>query len=160
MTKEILEITKGNAQLVEGEFVNVKQSTVRSVEGGHVELQQVGALTIDGERIDVTQGAALLLRGRELNLNQSISSLSISEDTSINFSLSPVTMAKEKISVDKSVVGVMLSREIKTGNTSSLVMIAKNIEGIVTTLLDWRGALAVGAVLGGVWGLFKLLRYK
>ncbi|MBI4654103.1 MAG: hypothetical protein HY752_03820 [Nitrospirae bacterium] len=157
---EKVEVTKGNAQLIEAEFVNVKQSTIRAVEGGHIELQQVGALTIDGEKLDVTQGAALVLRGKELNLNESISCITISEKSFLNASFSPVSITKETTSVDKSAVGLMISKEINVQNTSSLVMIAKNVAGDVTTLLDWRSAAAFGAVFGGVWGLFKLLRHK
>lgn len=39
-------------------------------------------------------------------------------------------------------------------------MIANKVEGNVTTLLDWRSALALGAVFGGVWGLFSIFRKK
>jgi hypothetical protein len=38
MNKKILELTKGEAQVIEDEFVNIKQSTVKAVEGGHIEL--------------------------------------------------------------------------------------------------------------------------
>lgn len=154
--KKTLELTKGEAQVIEGEFVNVKQSTVRAIEGGHIELQQVGALTIDGEKIDVTQGAAFVLRGNELSLNQSISCISVSNNTSLNFSFSPISMTKNNTDVNKSAVGIMVSKEIKSENTSSLITIARKVEGNVTTLLDWRSALALGAVLGGVLGLVKL----
>ena len=160
MVRKTLELTKGEAQVVEGEFINVKQSTVRAVEGGHVELQQVGALTIDGEKIDVTQGAACVLRSKELNLNQSVSIMSMADDTALNFSFSTITMSKNNTDVNRSAVGAMISKEIKTENTTSLITIAKNIEGKVTTLLDWRSALALGAVMGGMWGLVKLFTKK
>lgn len=160
MNKKALELTKGEAQVIEGEFVNVKQSTVRAVEGGHIELQQVGALTIDGEKIDVTQGAAFVLRGEELSLNQSISVVSVSNNTSLNFSFSPISMAKNNTDVNKSAVGVMVSKEIKSENTLSLITIARNVEGNVTTFLDWRSALALGAVLGGVLGIARLFIRK
>jgi len=156
MAKKTLELTKGEAQVVEGEFINVKQSTVRAVEGGHVELQQVGALTIDGEKIDATQGAACIMRGRELSLNQSISAISIADDMFLNFSFSPISMARNNADVNRSAVGVIVSKEIKSENTSSLIMIARKVEGNVTTLLDWRSALAFGAVVGGVLGLAKI----
>jgi hypothetical protein len=157
MVKKTLELTKGEAQVIEGEFINIKQSTVRAVEGGHVELQQVGALTIDGERIDATQGAACIIRGRELSLNQSISAVSIADEASLNFSFSPISMAKNNTDVNRSAVGIMVSKEIKSENSSSLIMIAKKVEGKVTTLLDWKSALAFGAVIGGILGLAKLL---
>ncbi len=156
MTKKTLELTEGEAQVIEGEFINVKQSTVRVIEGGHIELQQVGALTIDGERIDAAQSAACIIRGKELSLNQSINIMSVSDNASLNFSFSPILIAKNNVNIDKGSAGVMISKEIKCKDTSSLIMIAQKVEGNVTTLLDWRSALAFGAVLGGVLGLARL----
>jgi hypothetical protein len=39
-------------------------------------------------------------------------------------------------------------------------MIARNVHGTVTTLLDWRSALAIGAVAGGILGALSLLRRR
>jgi hypothetical protein len=39
-------------------------------------------------------------------------------------------------------------------------MIGNNVSGNVTTLLDWRSALAIGAVAGGIFGLFSLFRKR
>jgi hypothetical protein len=49
---------------------------------------------------------------------------------------------------------------IKVKNSASVLMIANNVEGNVTTLFDWRAAAAMGAVFGGVWGLFSLFRKR
>lgn len=147
-------------ELIEAEFVNIKQSTVRAVEGGHIELQQVGALRIDGERIEVTQGAAVVLRGSDVTMNQSISAVTAGSNTALNFSLSPLTISKGEASVNRSAIGIMAARDIKAENSASLLMIANKVEGNVTTLLDWRSALALGAVFGGVWGLLTLFRKK
>ena len=160
MAKKAVELTKGEAQVVEGEFINVKQSTVRSVEGGHIELQQVGALTIDAEKVDVSQGATALLRGGELSLNQSVSIMSVADDIALNFSCSPISITRNNAHIEKSAVGVMLSKDIKTENSTSLVTIARNVEGNITTMMDWRSALAFGAALGGVLGLVKLFKRR
>ncbi|MBM4135372.1 MAG: hypothetical protein FJ241_00905 [Nitrospira sp.] len=147
-------------EFIEGEFVNIKQSTIRAVEGGHIELQQVGALSIDGERIEVTQGAAALLRGNEISLNQSISAITAADNVSINFSCSPISISREQTTINRSAVGLMAGRNVKAENTSAFLVLAQKMEGTVTTLLDWRSALALGAVVGGIWGLFSLLKRK
>jgi hypothetical protein len=54
----------------------------------------------------------------------------------------------------------MVANNIKVENTTSLIMIAKNIDGNVKTVLDWRAALALGAAFGGVLGLIKILTKK
>ena len=145
---------------IEAEFVTIKQSSVRAIEGGHVEVQQVGALSIDGERVEVTQGASAIVRGAEVNLNQSISLLTTGNNTTVNSSFTPVLLSRDKATVDRSAVGIMGAREIKAENASSLLMIASKVEGEVTTLLDWKSALALGAVVGGALGFLSLFRRR
>ena len=155
--KKEKEIEKSDLDFIEGEFVNIKQSTVRSVEGGHIELQQVGALSIDGERVEVTQGASGILRGTDISLNQSVSAITAADNVSINFSCSPVTVSREQTTANRSAVGIMAAKNIRSENTSAFLVISNKIEGDITTLLDWRSAFAVGAVFGGLWGFFSLL---
>lgn len=157
MQKEITELEKSDIEFIEGEFITIKQSTVRSVEGGHIELQQVGAFSIDGEKIEVTQGASGILKGTDVSLNQSISAVTAADTIGVNFSLSPVTISREQINATRSAVGMMAAREIKSDNTSAFLLVANKVEGNVTTLLDWRSSLALGAVIGGLWGLFSVL---
>lgn len=157
MHKEEKEIEKSDLKFIEGEFVSLKQCTVRAVEGGHIELQQVAALCIDAEKADVTQGASVILRGNDINLNQSISAVTAGENVTMNFSFSPMSISRDQAEFNRSAVGMMAARDIKSENTSSLLVIAHKIEGNITTLLDWRSAFALSAVLGGMWGLLSLL---
>jgi hypothetical protein len=155
--REEKELEENEFEFIEGEFVNIKQSTVRSVEGGHIELQQVGALSIDGEKIEVTQGASVILKGIDITLNQSISAITAADNVSVNFSFSPMSFSREHTTTNRSAVGLMAAMDIKSENTSAFLVIANNIEGNVTTLLDWRSALALGAIFGGIWGFISLL---
>lgn len=157
MQKDDRKIEKSELNLIEGEFVNIKQSTVRSVEGGHVELQQVGALSIDGEKIEITQGATVFLKGDDISVNQSINAISAAENLSINFSLTPISISREQTNVSGSAVGLMASKNINSENTTALLVLSNKIEGNVTTLLDYKSAIALGAVIGGIWGFLKLL---
>lgn len=154
------ELEGESLDFVEAEFANIRQSTIRSVEGGHIELQQVGALSIDGERIEATQSASAILRGKTVNLNQGISLLSIGGNNELKASFSPVMLSKDRANINSSAVGIVGARDINVENSSTLMIIANKVEGNVTTLLDWRSALALGAVAGGVLGLITLLKRK
>lgn len=157
MRNEETELEKSALEFIEGEFITIKQSTVRSVEGGHVDLQQVGAFSIDGEKIDATQSASGILKGNEVHLNQSISAVTAADSISLDYSFAPLTISRAQATSSHSAVGMMAAREIASDNTSAFLVIANRVEGNMTTLLDWRSALALGAVAGGIWGLFSLL---
>jgi len=160
MQKKERELEKSDIEFIEGEFINIKQSTIRSVEGGHVELQQVGALSIDAEKMEVTQGASVILRGGDVTLNQSINAITAGEGVSIQFSLSPVSISKGSTEVNRSAVGILAAQDVKAENSSALLVIANKVEGNITTLLDWRSAIALGATFGGLLGFLSLLKRR
>ena len=147
-------------ELIEAEFVNIKQSSVRAVEGGHVELQQVGALSIDGERVEMTQSASAITHGGDVDIHQSVSFIAVGNTTSLNYSFSPLSLARDSVMVSRSAVGVMGAREVHAEHTSALMLIANKVVGEVTTVLDWRSALALGAVVGGALGFLSLFRKR
>ncbi|MBI4685945.1 MAG: hypothetical protein HY755_12235 [Nitrospirae bacterium] len=160
-TNKDTDIVEGkDIELVEAAFVNIKQSSIRAVEGGHIELQQVGALSIDGERVESTQCAAGILKGNDVSLNQSISAVTVGDNTTLNFSFSPMVISKKDTIANKSAIGLMAGIKIKAENSASIMMIANKVEGNITTLLDWRGAVALGAVFGGILGIISLFRRR
>ncbi len=160
MQREERELEKRDIDFVEGEFINIKQSTIRAVEGGHIELQQVGALSIDGEKIEIAQGASVILKGDDISLNQSLSAVTVGDNVSIDFSLSPMSVSRENTSVNRSAVGFLAAKDVRSENTSAFLVVANKIEGNITTLLDWRSALALGGALGGILGFLSLLRRR
>ena len=160
MSKNTLDIESKNLDIVEAEFINIRQSTVRAVEGGHVELQQVGSLGIEGERIEVTQGAAVVMKGDNLSLNQSVGMVATGTITNLNFSCVPVAVSVEEANINKSAVGIVAARNITSNHSTSLLLVGQNVSGNVTTLIDWRSALAITAVAGGIFGIFSLFRRR
>jgi hypothetical protein len=154
------ELEGEDLEFIEAEFVNIKQSSIRSVEGGHVELQQVGALSIDGERVEMTQSASAITHGGDVDINQSVSFIAVGNTTGLNYSFSSFSLAKDSATVTRSAVGIIGAREVHAEHTSAIMLIANKVEGEVTTILDWRSALALGAVVGGALGFLSLFRKK
>jgi hypothetical protein len=152
------ELEGEDLEFVEAEFATIKQSSIRAVEGGHVELQQVGALSIDGERVEVTQSASAITHGGDVDINQSVSFITVGNTTNLNYSFSSLSLARDSVMVNRSAVGVIGAREVHTEHTSAIVLIANRVEGEVTTILDWRSALALGAVVGGALGFLSLFK--
>ncbi|ACI21281.1 MULTISPECIES: hypothetical protein [Thermodesulfovibrio] len=158
--EEKLDIEGQSLDIVEAEFLNVKQSTIRAVEAGTAELQQVCALSIDSEKAEITQGAIGFVKSNELNMNQCISGVSTGEKTEINFSLCPFALSRDKAEIKRSATGLIIGSNVEVKNSASVIVIGKNIEGNITTLFDWKSALAVTAVAGGIYGLLRLFLKK
>lgn len=160
MAEETFSLESKDLSLVEAEFVNIKNSTIRGVEGGRVELQQVAALSIDGEKVDVTQGAAGMLRGGEIGINQSMAGIVVGGTNQLNFSIAPVVVSKEQNSAVRTAAGIVVSKEARLENSATVFLIANKVEGNVTTLLNAKTAVYLGAVIGGILGFVSLLKRK
>lgn len=160
LDKNEQEIEGKSLDIVEADIIKIRQSTIRAVEGIHVDLQQSAALTVDSERAEITQGASLVTRGKNLSLNQSMGVVCSGENININLSFTPVSISTSETNINKSAVTVMASRDIIANNTASLLMIGRNISGNVNTLLDWKSALTIGAIAGGLLGIFHLLKKR
>lgn len=154
------EIVESELNILDAEIVNMRQSTARSVEGSHVEMEQVGAISIDAERLEASQTASLIVHGNDVNLNQSISGITISNNTGLGYSLSPLILTRSHTDIRDSASGIIISKNITSKNTRTLFLIANKVEGDVKTVFDWKSAISLGAVIGGVLGFFSLLKNK
>ncbi len=158
--EERIELDGQNIDIVEAEFMTVKQSTVKAIEAGTAEMQQICALSVDAEKVDITQGAIGFMKAGDVNLNQCIAAVNVGNKTDVNFSLCPVAIGKEEAKIKRSAAGVVLGSNVEVKNSAALIVVGKNIEGNVTTLFDWKSALAVTAVAGGIFGLLRLFLRK
>lgn len=65
----------------------------------------------------------------------------------------------QTVHVEQALVRSVVANRVETGPTTAiLVAVARRIDGEAKVLLDWRGALALGAVLGFAYAAVRLLR--
>ena len=83
----------------------------------------------------------------------------IGDDVRVTQSTSGFVAARGEATVDQSLVGTLIGDRVTIRQPSAVfLLIARQVDGTVRPLLDWRGALAAGAVVGAVIGLFRLRR--
>jgi hypothetical protein len=65
----------------------------------------------------------------------------------------------QTVHLEQTIVRTVVANHVQAGPTTAiLVALARRIDGEARILLDWRGALALGAVLGTAYALVRLLR--
>ncbi|MGC9044902.1 MAG: hypothetical protein ACP5JA_00530, partial [Thermodesulfovibrio sp.] len=64
---------------------------------------------------------------------------------------------RDEAEVKRSAAGIIIGSNVEVKNSASVILIGKNIQGNVTTLFDWKSALAITAVAGGIYGFLRLL---
>jgi hypothetical protein len=83
----------------------------------------------------------------------------MADELRVTQSMSAIVAAKGEATVDQSLVSTLIADRVTMRQPSAvLLLIARQVDGTVRPLLDWRGALAAGAVAGIVIALLRFGR--
>jgi hypothetical protein len=123
--------------------VLVQRGAIGVVEAGEVvvSLGAIGAAR--AERVSVEMGAVGAIAAREVRVTQA----------------GVGAVAALDARFEQAVVRSVIARDVHFARGSgAAVVLAARVDGDARVLLDWRGGLAAGAVLGLVWLLLRRLR--
>jgi hypothetical protein len=141
-----------------GNQVIVRQGGAQSMEADHLTIRQGGAMNVKATRLDMTQGGIIYAHTDAASLTSShAGGIVAGGDMHIDQSIGQVLLVKGSVQLDQSAVGILVANEVKVERTTSIFLIAKRIEGDLTTLFGPREALIFGAVSGLVMGIFTWL---
>jgi hypothetical protein len=121
----------------------VERGGLGSVRAREVVMSLGGIGAARAERISVELGGIGAALAREIRLSQGAAQAVIAGNARF----------------EQAFVRSVLAGRVEMGRGAVAgVVIARRVDGEVRTLLDWRGALALGSALGLVWALFRLRR--
>jgi hypothetical protein len=138
-----LSIQQGGVTNAWADTIDVKRGGITRAEARDISVVQGGVAVARADRISVGMGAVGLALGGQVDVNRGFARSVIARDVRIQ-QAGARTVIASKATFDRS--------------SGALVVIAAKAEGNVRTLVDWRGAAALGAALGIVVGLFRLIR--
>lgn len=123
--------------------VIVQRGAIGAVEAAEV-VVSIGAIgATRAQRVSVEFGAVGAIAAREVRLTQGAVG----------------SVAALEARIEQAVVRSVIAREVHFARGSgAAVVIAARVDGDPRILLDWRGGLAVGAVLGLIWLVVRRLR--
>jgi hypothetical protein len=123
---------------VEADAVEVHQGAIGRVDATDVRVVQGAIGAARADRVSVEMGALGAAMGREVSITQGGAGSILAQHATVNQSL----------------VRTLVAQQVEFHKPSAvLVCIAQRVSGDVRVLLDWRGALALGAAFGAVAGL-------
>jgi len=123
---------------VEADAVEVHQGAIGRVDATDVRVVQGAIGAARADRVSVEMGALGAAMGREVSVTQGGAG----------------SILAQHATVEQSIVRTLVAQEVEFRKPSAvLVLIAQRVSGDVRVLLDWRGALAIGAAFGIVSGL-------
>jgi hypothetical protein len=141
-----------------------------TVEARSLIVSQGGIARATADEVTVRQGAIRQLEARDVAISQGAVALARADRVSVELGAVGAAFAGE-VSITQGAATTVVAREVRVGQSfirtliagnvrfdrpgGALVLIARRVEGDVRVLLDWRGALVLGGLIGLLGALLR-----
>jgi hypothetical protein len=140
---------------VTADVVSIAQGGVQFAQARHVDIVQGGIWQADATDIAVSQGAIGLARGDRVSLEMGGMLVAVAREARISQAYTRDVIARE-VDVDQAAIGTLVTARASFARRGLVgILIARQVDGDVRALLDWRGALAFGGALGVVLAILR-----
>ena len=149
-------ITQGGAGEVEAESVTVAKGGIAAASAEDITVTQGGIGRAEADDIAVRMGAIGFARGERISVELGAIGVAIGSDVSVTQGFARTVVARNAVVHQGGARTIVAGNVTLEGRSNTVLLVARKVEGDVRTLLDWRGALAVGAGLAIAAGLLRL----
>jgi hypothetical protein len=150
-----VEITRGGAIDVEAGTVHVDRGGIGAARADTVDVRRGGIGRLVATSVGVTQGGIGAARAERISVDMGAVGAAMVGRLDLSRGFARSILAREA-HLEQAGAQTVVANHVTMGRGSgALVVVARRVEGDVRTLLDWRGALALGAALGLIVGLIR-----
>jgi len=142
---DTVKVVQGGIGAASAEDITVSMGGIGQARADDIAVRMGGIGLARGERISVEMGSVGMAMGGEVSISQGFARTILARDVRIGRGAAQTIIAEH----------VTFERP-----GGALLVVARRVEGEVKPLLDWRGALALGAVLAVGFGLMSRRRHS
>jgi hypothetical protein len=145
-------------RVVSGETLTLAQGGLPVVNAKSVDIHQGGIGRASATDIAVSQGGVGLARGERVSVELGGIGAAIGGEIRVTQGAAAAIVGRE-VHLEQGIVRTVVANEVYAERTTGVfLLVARHVDGDVRALLDWRGALALGAAFGLVSSLFRRRR--
>ena len=148
-------ISQADVQSVHAELVRMHQSDAETISADKVELQQSAAGNVKANHVSAHLSALATVTTDNLSTQKSAVGYVRAGQASVSGYTGAVVAGSAE--VHNAVVGYVAGRDIHVQDARTVVLLARKVDGNITTLMDTRSALIAGLVAGLFGGIMLLL---
>jgi hypothetical protein len=161
---------KNTPETDESQFENISETDVRNVQAQAVRMHQASAESITADDVTLQQSAAAAVKATHVSAHQSalaaVESVEVLSERSFvgllqaeNASLSGYTgvVVAGNAEIRNAMGVVVVGTDVRVTDSRTVLLIGRNVQGNVTTLMDTRSALIAGLVAGLFSSIMLLL---
>jgi len=151
----VINIEQGGIDVARAERINVTRGGITTVDATTVELRQGGISRVDARDVSVHQGGIALARAERVSTDMGAIALAVTGESKVQRSFVRAMFARD-VSVDQGAVWNLAAGRVTFQRQGFAgIVVAGRVDGEVRAILDWRGAIAFGAVAGILIGLLR-----
>ena len=119
-----------------------------------VELRLSAVGMVDAGDVHFAQGALGAARADTISVDQGALGAALADRVEVSRGYARSILARQ-VQLDRAAARIVVAADVKADRSAVMFLVARRVTGDVRVLLDWRGALAFGAVAGLVFGLLR-----
>ena len=155
---ELVEIAPAASRNVEGEVLVVRQGGVNVADARQIDIRQGGIGRARADDIAVSQGGIGMARAERVSVELGGVGLAVGNEVRVTQGMAGTVLARDATIEQGGARTIIANHVHLERNVGVFMLLARNVEGNVRTVLDWRGAIAFGAAFGLVVGLVRRRR--
>ena len=153
-SSQVTNISQADVQSVHAEWVRMHQADAETITADEVELHQSAAANVKATLVHARQSALAVVQAENVSVEAGAIGFVQAEKTSVNGYTAAV--AAGNVDIHHSAVGYLTARDVHAEDVRTTLLLARNVNGNVTTMLDTRGVVIAG-LIGGLFGGLMLL---
>ena len=125
-----------------------------SFEGENVELRLSAVGMVDAADVSFAQGALGVVRADNVAVDKGAVGATLANHVEVSRGYARSIVARQ-VQLDRAAARIIVAADVKAERSAVMFLVARRVAGDVRVLLDWRGAVAFGAVAGLLMGLLR-----
>jgi len=146
---EVVNLIDSQADLIEADLVRTSRSYVGSLHAEEVELHQAVAMEIDTQGLNANMSGIGVAQVTSISATNSLMVAARAERFESNNSLTGAIYSDNAILGEGSQTGILVTGKATGEQIHTVVLVTRQVEGSVETMLDTR-QVALASVLSGV----------
>src|SRR4051812_5644840 len=119
-----------------------------------VELRLSAVGMVDAGDVQFAQGALGAARADTVSVDMGAVGAAMADRVEVSRGYARSILARQ-VQLDRAAARIVVAADVKADRSAVMFLVARRVTGDVRVLLDWRGAVAFGAVAGLVLGLLR-----
>jgi hypothetical protein len=122
-----------------------------------VEVRRRALGRVNTGEVTVDQGAIGAAQADHVSIDRGALGAAMADRVEVSRGYARSILARQ-VQLDRAAARIVIAADVRADQSAAMFLIARKVDGNIRVLLDWRGALAFGAVAGVLFALVSRAR--